>query len=86
MSDDVSDTPGLSGGGGGPQLVPSKVMVGWFEETMAGDTPGQEFPCEDLGMRPLIGTKKPSCGTVSEDAAREGGAAPFRCCREVSSG
>ena len=38
-SDDVSDTPELSGGGGGPQLVPSKVSVVWVEETMAGDTP-----------------------------------------------
>ena len=37
---------------------------------MAGDTPGRECPREDLGMRPLIGTKKPSGGTVSDDDSR----------------
>ena len=37
---------------------------------MAGDTPGRECPREDLGMRPLIGTKKSSGGTVSDDDSR----------------
>ena len=34
-SNDVSDTPELSGGGGA-QLVPSKVSVVLVEETMTG--------------------------------------------------
>ena len=54
-SEDVSGTPKLSGGGGAQ---------------LAGDTPGRECPHEDLGMRPLIGTKKPSGGTVSDDDSR----------------
>ena len=58
-------------GGGGPQSVPSKVSVVLVEEIMAGDTPGRECP-RDLGMRPLIGAKKPSGGTVSDVAVREG--------------
>ena len=37
---------------------------------MAGDTPGRECPDEDLEMRPLTGTKKPSGGTVSDDDSR----------------
>ena len=55
---------------GGPHLVPSRVSVVWVEETMAGDTPGRECPREDLGMQPLIGTRKPSGGTVSDDDSR----------------
>ena len=70
MSDDVSGTPELSGGGGEPQLVPSRVSVVLVEEAMAGDTPGRECPGEDLEMRPFTGTKKPSGGTVSDDDSR----------------
>ena len=53
----TSDDSRTVRGRGGPQSVPSKVSVVWVEETMAVDTPGQECPREDLGMRPLIGTK-----------------------------
>ena len=93
MSDYVSGTPELSGGGGGGTsvgLLQSSVVL--VEETMAGDTPGRECPGEDLEMRPLTGTKKPSGGTVSDDDSRlpcgrgGGGFAPFRCCREAPSG
>ena len=88
-SDDVSGTPELSGGG--PHLVPSRVSVVLVEETMAGDTPGRECPREDLVMRSLIGKKKPSGGTVSDEDSRSpcgrgGGVAPFRCCWEAPSG
>ena len=38
MTNDVSDTAGLSGGGGGAQLVPSRISVVLVEETNAGDT------------------------------------------------
>ena len=55
--DDVSHTLELSGGGGGgAQLVPSRVSTVWTEETMAGDTPGRECPHDDIGIRPQIGT------------------------------
>ena len=53
-------------GGGGVQLVPSKVSVVWVEETMAGDTPGRECPHEDFGMRPQFGTEKRSDGIVPD--------------------
>ena len=66
-SNDVSDTPELSGGGGG---VSSRVSVVLVEETMAGDTPGRECPGKDHEMSPLAGTKKPSSGTVSDDDSR----------------
>ena len=35
-NNDVSNTPELSGGGGGPQLVPSRISVVLVEETNAG--------------------------------------------------
>ena len=63
--DDVSGTPELSGG---TSVGPLQVML--VEETMAGETPGRECPREDLGMRSLIGKKKPSGGTVSDDDSR----------------
>ena len=53
MSNNVSDTPELSGGG--PQLVSSRVSVVLVEETMAGGTPGRECPSEDYEMSPLAG-------------------------------
>ena len=57
--DDVSHTMELSGGGGGgAQLVPSRVSTMWIEETMAGDTPGRECPHDDVGMRPQLGTTR----------------------------
>ena len=40
------------------------------EETMAGDTPGQDCPSDDYEMSPLAGTKKLSSGTVSDDDNR----------------
>ena len=69
-NNNISDTPELSGGGGGPQLVPSRVSVVLVEETLAGDTPGRECPGEDHEMSPLADTKKPSSGTVSDDDSR----------------
>ena len=44
---DVSNTPELSGGGGGAQLVPSQISAVLVDGTMAGDTPGRECPRED---------------------------------------
>ena len=44
------------GGGGGGQLVPSRVSRVWTEETIAGDTLGRECPHDDIGIRPPIGT------------------------------
>ena len=57
-------------GGGGPQLVPSRVSVVLVEETIAGDTPGRECPSEDQEKRLLAGTSMPSSGTVSDDDSR----------------
>ena len=37
-------------GGGGAQLVPSRVSTVWTEETMAADTPGRECPHDDIGI------------------------------------
>ena len=48
------------GGGGGAQLVPSRVSSVWTEETMAGDTPGRECPHDDVGMLPQMGTVRMS--------------------------
>ena len=56
--------------GRGPQLDPSRVSVMLVEETIAGDTPGRECPCEDQEKRALAGTSKPSSGTVSDDDSR----------------
>ena len=88
-NNDVSiNTPDLSGGGGGPQSVPSRISVVLVDEANAGDTPGRECPCEDQEKRPLAGTMKPSCGTMSDDDIRSPcvwGGAPFRC-REAPSG
>ena len=76
MTNDVSDTAGLSGGGGA-QLVPSRILVVLVEETNAGDTSRPECPCEDQ-------EKQPPGGTVYEDDTRSpcggGGHAPFHCC------
>ena len=70
-TNDVSNTPKLSGGGGGePQLVPSRNSVVLVEETNARDTSGRECPCEDQEKRPLAGMRKPSSGTVSDDDIR----------------
>ena len=67
-------------GGGGAQLVPSRMSVVLVEETNAGDTSGWECPCEDQEKRPLAGMIKPSSGTVSDDDIRSpcggGGGAP----------
>ena len=52
----------------------------WVEETITGDTPGRECSHEVLGMRPQIGKRKLSCGTVSDDDSGSplgGGALPF---------
>ena len=57
MTNDVSDTAGLSGGGGA-QLVPSRISVVLVEETNAGDT-SPECPCEDQEKQLLAGTNKP---------------------------
>ena len=69
-NNDVSDTPELSGGGGGAQLVPSRVSVVLVEVTIAEDTPGRGCPGEDHKMSPLADTKKPSSETVSDDDNR----------------
>ena len=50
----------LSRGGGGAQLVPSRVSTVWTEETMAGDTPGRECPHDDIGIQPRMGTMRMS--------------------------
>ena len=50
---DVSHTLELSGGGGA-QLVPSGVSTVCTEDTMAGDTPGQEYSHDDVGLRPRM--------------------------------
>ena len=68
MTNDVSNTPGLSGGGA--QLVPSRISVVLVEDTNDGDTSGWECLCEDQEMRPVAGTRKPSSGTVSDDDIR----------------
>ena len=47
-------------GGGGPQLVPSRVSTVWTEDTLAGDTPGQECPHYDVEIRPRMGTMRMS--------------------------
>ena len=57
-NNDVSNTPKLSGGGGGPQSVPSRISVVLVDEANAGGTPGRECSCEDQYMRPLAGTTK----------------------------
>ena len=62
MTNDVSDTAGLSGRGGGAQLVPSRISVVLVEETNAGDTLRPECPCEDQEKQPLAGTNKPPGG------------------------
>ena len=68
-NNDVSNTPELSGGGGGgPQSVPSRISVVLVDEADAGGTPGRECPCEY--MRPLAGTTKPSSGTVYDGGIR----------------
>ena len=36
MDIDVTDAPDLSGGGGGPQSVPSRISVVLVEEAIAG--------------------------------------------------
>ena len=46
----------VRGGGGEPQLVPSRVSTVWTEETMAGDTPGRECLHDDVGIRSQMGT------------------------------
>ena len=55
MDVDVSDTPELSGGGGGPQSVPSQISVVLVEEAMAGDTPRVGCPCDDQRERQPAG-------------------------------
>ena len=82
MNNDVSNTP--RGGGGGAQLVSSRVSVVLVEETNAGDTSGWECPCEDQEKRLLAGTRKLLSGTVSDDDIRS--FAPFHCCRGAPSG
>ena len=47
---DVSDTPELSGGGGGPQSVPTRISVVLIEEAMAGGNPRLGYPCDDPFM------------------------------------
>ena len=90
-NNDLSNTPELSGGGGGAQLVPSRILVVLAEETNAGDTSGRECPCEDQEKRPLAGMRIPSSGTVSDDDIRPavrgggGGVAPFHCCQGAPS-
>ena len=54
--DDVSEAVEQSGGGGGPQLVPSGVSTVWTEKTLAEDTPGCECPHDVVGLRPQEGT------------------------------
>ena len=62
MDVDVSDTRKLSGGGGGPQSVPSRISVVLVEEAMAGGTPRLECPCDDQRER------QPARGTVSDNS------------------
>ena len=69
-NNDVSNTPELSGGGGGTQSVPSRISVVLVDEANAGGTPEWECPCEDQYMRPLAGTTKPSSGTVYDGGIR----------------
>ena len=84
MTNDVSDTAELSGGGGG-SVGPSRISVVLVEEINAGDTSRPECPCEDQEKPPLAGTNKPRGGTVSEGDTRSpcggGGGAPFHCCQ-----
>ena len=54
--DDVSQAVEQSGGGGGPQLVPSGGSTVWTEKTPAEDTPGRECPHDVVGLRPHKGT------------------------------
>ena len=49
--DDVSQAVEQSGGGGGPQLVPSGGLTVWTEKTPAEDTPGRECPHDVVGLR-----------------------------------
>ena len=67
MDVDVSDTPELSGGGGGPQSVPSRISVMLIEEAMAGGTPRRECPRDDQDIRSLAGVAKPGSVTVHDD-------------------
>ena len=57
-------------GGGGPQSVPSRILVVLVHEANAGSTPGRECPCEDQYMWPLAGTSKPSSMTVYDGGIR----------------
>ena len=54
--DDISQAVEQSGGGGGPQLVPSGGSTVWTEKTPAEDTPGRECPHDVVGLRPHKGT------------------------------
>ena len=76
--DDVSHTMELSGGGGA-QLFPSRVLIVWTEETMAGDTPGRECPYDDVGIRPQMGTVRMSDDRVPSTNIESpyGGGAPM---------
>ena len=56
--DDVSHGT-VRGGGGRAQLVPSGVSTVCTEETMAGDTPGQECSHDDVGLRPRMNIESP---------------------------
>ena len=61
-NNDVSNTPKLSGGGGGGlSWSPPEFSVVLVEETNAADTSGRECPCDDQEKRPLAGTRKWDC-------------------------
>ena len=54
--DDISQAVEQSGGGGGPQLVPSGGSTVRTEKTPAEDTPGRECPHDVFGLPPHKGT------------------------------
>ena len=55
-------------GGGGAQLVPSGVSTVCTEETMAGDTPGQECSHDHVGLRPRMIIESPYGGSRTSPA------------------
>ena len=72
MDVDVSDTPELSGGGGGgAQSVPSRISVVLVEEAMAGGTPRLGCPSDDQRER------QPARGTTVLDRRVLGGRCPI---------
>ena len=66
------------GGGGGAQLVPSGVSKVCTEETMAGDTPGQECSQDDVGLRLWMNIESPYGGGQSHLPGTTGSLPPVK--------